>query len=250
MHARVRLSLSPSWAARGLARMTSPAGAIRQPHYTTRGSTLQAALPRGILAPWPRFARPLCTSPPETPPRPFEGAVLEGSPGSFMMMDSPLQARFVNMIMKNGKKQVARRILWDAMSMIRDAGHDPQAVFLVALENVRPMMEMRSMRSGQVPFPLNPKRAEGQAMKWLVDAARKRQARGGMADGLSQELLQAYQGKGAAAARREAVHKAAVANQAAAHFRWRNTSTKDPNAIDMDKETYRPKGRRAIRRLQ
>jgi len=154
------------------------------------------------------------------------------------------------MLMKQGKKQTARRILWGAMRLIRNSGEDPQLVFLGAIENVRPMMEMRSMRQGAVPFPLNPKRAEGQAMKWIVQGARKRKARGGMEVGLSQELLQAYQGKGAAVAKREAVHKMAVANQAAAHFRWRSGSSKDGGEVDTEQQTYRPVGRRSVRRLQ
>ena len=82
------------------------------------------------------------------------------------------------------------------------------------------MMEMRTFRSGPVPFPLNPKRAEGQAMKWIIAAARKR-AGTSFDRRLAQELLAAHQRKGAAVQKREEVHKMAVANQAAAHFRWR-----------------------------
>merc|ERR1719454_1969096 len=78
----------------------------------------------------------------------------------------------INMIMMQGKKEIARKHLWEAITMIRDGGQDAQEVFHGALDNVQPMMEMKSFRSGPVPYPLNPRRAEGQAMKWIVAAAR------------------------------------------------------------------------------
>jgi len=167
------------------------------------------------------------------------------------LFQDPIHERFVNMIMRKGKKNTARSILWDALKHIRDQGEEPQLVFLGALENARPVMEMRSMRQGQVPFPISPRRAEGQAMKWIVASAKKRsKGRGGMRMGLSQELLQAFQGKGSAVARKETVHKMAIANQASAHFRWRSGSSSGNAEIDVDQKTYRPMGRRSKRRLQ
>ena len=80
----------------------------------------------------------------------------------------------IAMLMKGGKKETARKILWKTFVRLQDGGHDPQEIFYVALDNVRPMMEMRTFKSGPVPFPLNPRRAEGQAMKWIIAAARKR----------------------------------------------------------------------------
>lgn len=172
---------------------------------------------------------------------------------AFLLLESPTYSRFVNMMMKSGKKQTARKLLWQTMVNIRDAGHDPQEVFFTALDNARPMMEMRSFRAGPVPFPLAPRRAEGQAMKWIVQAARKRGGRGGKPfdQKLTQELLDAYQLKGGAVAKREAVHRDAVINQAAAHFRWRAGNDNLPaGSVDLDRKSYRPVGRRTVKRLQ
>lgn len=178
-----------------------------------------------------------------------EPAVRGASPNAFLTWESPEYARFVNIIMMSGKKEVARKLLWRAFVRLRDGGHDPQDVFYGALENVRPMMEMRTFKSGPVPFPLNPRRAEGQAMKWIRDAARKRTGQS-LDVGLAAELLAAHQYKGSAIQKKEDVHKAAVANQAAAHFRWRAGNSKTPGSIDLDRKEYRPRGRRANKRLQ
>jgi len=172
---------------------------------------------------------------------------------AFLMFESPVYSRMVNMIMMQGKKERARKHLWEALLRIRESGHDPQEVFYGALDNVRPMMEMKSFRTGPVPFPLNPRRAEGQAMKWLVAAARGKKGaakRGHFDRRLANELLAAYQNKGGAIAKKEEVHKAAVANQAAAHFRWRVSSSSAQGSVNMDRRQYRPIGRRAIKRLQ
>ena len=171
----------------------------------------------------------------------------------FLGFQDPVYERFVNIMMMDGKKQTARKLLWRALGRIRDSGHDPLTVFHGALENVLPMMEMRSSRSGgsgMVPFPLTPKRAEGVAMKWIVGAARKRNASSQMDARLSHELLQAYQNKGTAVGRRETVHKMALANQAAAHFRWRG-GAREPGSVNIDsRKQYRPLGRRSVKRLQ
>lgn len=112
------------------------------------------------------------------------------------------------------------------------------------------MMEMRTFRAGPVPFPLNTRRAEGQAMKWLVKAARDRRGTSSFDSKLAQELLAAQQHKGSAIMKREQVHKMAVANQAAAHFRWRAGASRPAGSVDMDRKRYRPQGRRAIKRFQ
>lgn len=172
---------------------------------------------------------------------------------AFLMFEGPVYSRMVNMIMRCGKKETARKHLWQALVNIRDGGNDPQEVFYGALDNVRPMMEMKSYRSGPVPFPLNPKRSQGQAMKWIISAARGKkgaQKRGKFDRRLANELLQAYQNKGAAIAKKEQVHKDAVANQAAAHFRWRVSASSSQGSIDMDRKQFRPRGRRDIKRLQ
>lgn len=179
-----------------------------------------------------------------------EPAVLEAPPHAFLAYESPLVGRFVNMMMQDGKKMIARKLLMGAFTKLRDDGKDPLVVFRDALENVRPMMEVRTMKTGMVPYPLTPRRAEGLSMKWIIHAARKRSVLGGMSTKLYLELLQAEQGKGSAVARREAVHKLALQNQAAAHFRWRAAGTTVQGAIDMDKKSYRPQGRRSIKELK
>ena len=174
------------------------------------------------------------------------------TPEQFLAYRQPVYERFVNMLMMDGKKQTARKVMWKTLGQIRDRGHNPHSIFEGALANVLPMMEMRNSTSGQgmVPFPLAPRRAEGIAMKWLVAAARKRKASGNMDDRLSNELLQAYQNKGTAVGKREATHKSALANQAGAHFRWRGGAT-EPGAVNMDsRKTFRPGGRRSVKRLQ
>lgn len=169
---------------------------------------------------------------------------------AFLPFESPIYARFVNLIMYEGKKQTARKLLWSTFTRLRDLGHDPQDVFHDALDNVRPLMELRTFKAGPVPFPLNPTRAEGQAMKWIVKAARDRSGTATFDSKLAQELLAAQQHKGVAVSKREQVHKMAVANQAAAHFRWRIGGSKAAGALDMDRKQYRPQGRRAVKRSQ
>ena len=177
-----------------------------------------------------------------------EPVVRNASPTAFLLWESPEYNRFVNIIMTDGKKETARKVLWNSFKRLRDGGHDPQDIFHGALDNVRPMMEMRTFKSGPVPFPLNPRRAEGQAMKWIVGAARKRTGQS-LDKSLANELLNAYQHKGGAIQKKEEVHKTAVANQAAAHFRWRVSSARAPGSIDLDRKPHRPLGRRSIKRL-
>ena len=174
---------------------------------------------------------------------------------AFLLFESPTYERFVNMMMLAGRKQQVRKIMWSTMKRIRDAGHDPQEVFFTALDNVRPMMEMKTTNraTGPTPYPINFKRAEGQAMKWIIQAARKRGLRNGIKFDvkLTEEFLAAYTLKGGAVNKREQVHRDAVTNQAAAHFRWRVGSGSAPaGSIDMDRKSYRPVGRRSVKRLQ
>ena len=168
---------------------------------------------------------------------------------AFMYWESPTYQRFVNMMMKDGKKQTARALMWKTFSRLREGGHDAQEVFYGALDNVRPMMEVRTLKAGPVPFPLTPRRAEGQAMKWIIAAARKRGATS-FDRKLAQELIAAHQFKGAAVQKRESVHATAVANQAAAHFRWRSSGALPAGSVDMDRKSYRPVGRRIVKKLQ
>ena len=165
----------------------------------------------------------------------------------FVYFEDPEYERFVNMMMMKGKKQTSRTILWKAFAQLREGGHDPMPTFRAALANARPMVELRTRRNNQVPFPLTPRRAEGLAMKWLVWSARKRNTRG-MAPALAAELLAASQMKGGAVGRRDEMHKSALANQAAAHFRWRGGDGGAAGAIDMEKRAHKPTGRRKMLR--
>jgi|TARA_B100000524_G_scaffold269071_1_gene147880 small subunit ribosomal protein S7 len=172
-------------------------------------------------------------------------------PSPFALFDSPELSRFVNMLMQEGKKQTARTILWKAFGRLRRGGHDPREVFDKAIENATPLMAVRTVKSRgnqQVPFPLTPRRAEGLAMKWIVNAARGRKAGATMDEKLYQELMQASDGKGAAVGRKEAIHQLALANQAQAHFRWHASA--EPGQVDMNRKSLHPQGRRAIRRWQ
>ncbi len=134
-------------------------------------------------------------------------------------------AKFMNVIMLNGKKSVAERIVYGALGRIADkteAG-DPVEVFYKALDNVRPMVEVKSRRVGgatyQVPVEVRPQRRTALAMRWLVDAARKRGEKS-MDARLAGEILDAYASRGTAVKKREDTHRMAEANKAFSHYRW------------------------------
>ena len=133
-------------------------------------------------------------------------------------------AKFVNVIMLNGKKSIAEKILYGALDVIKDKGaEEPLQIFYQALENIRPVIEVKSRRVGgatyQVPVEVRPNRRNALAMRWLVDAARGRGEKS-MAQRLANEMMEACEGKGAAVKKREDVHRMAEANKAFAHYRW------------------------------
>lgn len=133
-------------------------------------------------------------------------------------------AKFMNHVMVSGKKAVAERIVYGALDRIRErTGNDPIEVFDAALETVAPMVEVKSRRVGgatyQVPVEVRPSRRSALAMRWLVDSARKRGEKS-MAMRLAGELMDAAEGRGAAARRREDTHRMAEANRAFAHYRF------------------------------
>jgi len=137
---------------------------------------------------------------------------------------SELLAKFVNIVMVDGKKSIADKIVYTALdTMAEKSRKDHLAVFEEALENVRPSVEVKSRRVGgstyQVPVEVRPVRRNALAMRWVVEAARKRGEKS-MAARLSAELLDAAQNKGTAVKKREDVHKMADANKAFAHYRW------------------------------
>lgn len=133
-------------------------------------------------------------------------------------------AKFVNVLMIQGKKAVAERIIYGALDQIqKKSGKDPVEVFTQALSNVRPMVEVKSRRVGganyQVPVEVRSVRRTALAMRWLRDAARKRGEKS-MGIRLAGELMDAAENRGSAIKKREEVHRMAEANKAFAHFRF------------------------------
>lgn len=138
---------------------------------------------------------------------------------------SKLVSKFVNCFMWDGKKSVATRVFYGAMDIIADKVKDapPLEVFTRAVENVKPLIEVRSKRIGganyQVPMQVSSKRQLSLAIRWLRDAVRS--GKGSATAGrLASELMSAYKGEGAAMQTRENVHRMAEANKAFAHFAW------------------------------
>lgn len=133
-------------------------------------------------------------------------------------------AKFINMIMRKGKKSVAERIMYYALDNIsQKSSLESVELMEKALENVRPTVEVKSRRVGgatyQVPVEVRASRRNTLAMRWLIDAAKKRGEKS-MAQKLAGELLDASESKGSAVKRREDTHRMAEANKAFAHFRW------------------------------
>ncbi len=137
---------------------------------------------------------------------------------------SVMLTKFMNMIMESGKKSIAEGIIYGALDVIEGKGHAvPLDVLSKALENVQPRVEVKSRRVGgatyQVPVEVRPSRRLALAMRWLIDASRKRNERT-MAKKLAGELMEAFEGRGAAAKKREDTHRMAEANKAFSHYRW------------------------------
>jgi len=133
-------------------------------------------------------------------------------------------AKFINTIMSDGKKSVAERIMYGALDTIESRGKgDPVELFNVALEKVSPSVEVKSRRVGgatyQVPMEVRPSRQVALAMRWLVEAARRRGEKTMMLR-LAGELIDASEERGAAVKKREDTHKMAEANKAFSHFRF------------------------------
>ncbi|RMG32581.1 MAG: 30S ribosomal protein S7 [Gammaproteobacteria bacterium] len=137
---------------------------------------------------------------------------------------SQVLAKFINMVMVDGKKSVAERIMYGALDMVAERrGGDPMELLEQALDNVRPMVEVKSRRVGgatyQVPVEVRPVRRNALAMRWLIEAARKRSEKS-MAARLAGELMDAAEQKGAAVKKKEDTHRMAEANKAFSHYRW------------------------------
>ncbi|WP_386688618.1 MULTISPECIES: 30S ribosomal protein S7 [unclassified Lonepinella] len=137
---------------------------------------------------------------------------------------SELLAKFINVLMVDGKKSIAESIVYDALeTLAQRTEKDALEAFEVALENVRPTVEVKSRRVGgstyQVPVEVRPTRRNALGMRWIVEAARKRGDKS-MALRLANELSDAADNKGSAVKKREDVHRMAEANKAFAHYRW------------------------------
>ncbi|QTH62806.1 30S ribosomal protein S7 [Psychrosphaera ytuae] len=137
---------------------------------------------------------------------------------------SELLTKFINVVMLDGKKAVAEKIIYGALDVAAEkTGKDHLVVLDEALDNVRPSVEVKSRRVGgstyQVPVEVRPVRRNTLAMRWLVEAARKRGEKS-MALRLANEITDAIDNKGSAVKKREDVHKMAEANKAFAHYRW------------------------------
>lgn len=132
--------------------------------------------------------------------------------------------KFMNIVMVDGKKSAAERIVYGAFDLIeKRAGGDPVKLFHDALENVKPQLEVRSRRVGgatyQVPVDVRPVRGQALAFRWLIAMARKR-SENTMVERLSGELMDAANNRGAAVKKREDTHRMADANRAFSHYRW------------------------------
>ncbi len=137
---------------------------------------------------------------------------------------SVLVTQLINKIMLNGKKTLAERIVYHALDRISErTANDPVITLKKAVENARPLLEVRSRRVGgatyQVPVEVRPQRGTTLALRWLVNYSRQRREHT-MADRLVGEIMDASQGQGASVKRREDIHKMAEANKAFAHYRW------------------------------
>ena len=138
--------------------------------------------------------------------------------------DSKLVSKFLNCVMRDGKKSTAETILYGAFDIMQDKTKEsPLKLFEKAVDNVRPLIEVKSRRVGgstyQVPTEIRPSRRTALGIRWIIGFARKRPEKG-MAKKLAAEFMDAANGRGASVKKREDTHKMAEANKAFAHFRW------------------------------
>ncbi len=137
---------------------------------------------------------------------------------------SAIIPKLINSLMYDGKKTVAEKIVYDAIEKIKSKSKDdPLNIFNTAISNIKPALEVRSRRVGgatyQVPVEVKSKRSQALALRWLIDASRKRKDKK-MSDKIFNEIYDAYQNRGSAIKKKEETHKMAESNKAFAHFRW------------------------------
>ncbi|MBE6157082.1 MAG: 30S ribosomal protein S7 [Firmicutes bacterium] len=138
--------------------------------------------------------------------------------------NSKIVTKLINAVMLDGKKGTAEKIIYEAFDMIKEkTGKNPVEVFDAAMENIMPLLEVKSRRVGgsnyQVPMEVRPDRRQTLGLRWLVNYSKNRSGRG-MASKLANEIMDAANGVGGAVKKREDTHKMAEANKAFAHYRW------------------------------
>lgn len=138
--------------------------------------------------------------------------------------NSKLVSKFINVMLKDGKKSIAEKIFYSAFDIIKEkTGQDPLKVFKTALENVKPVVEVKPRRVGgatyQVPVEIRPQRRTALAIRWIIKYARERNEKT-MKERLAGELLDAFNNSGASIKKKEDTHRMAEANKAFAHYRW------------------------------
>ena len=150
------------------------------------------------------------------------------APRKILLVDSKYKStiipKLINSIMNDGKKTIAEKIVYDAIDKIKSKSkEEPINIFNEAINNLKPTVEVRSRRVGgatyQVPVEVKSKRSQALALRWLVEASRKRKDKQ-MSDKIFNEIYDAYQNKGLAIKKKEDTHKMAESNKAFAHFRW------------------------------
>jgi len=150
------------------------------------------------------------------------------TPNKILLKDakykSDLILKLMNSVMYDGKKTIAEKIVYDALNKLQSkAKEEPIKIFDAAINNIKPTIEVRSRRVGgatyQVPVEVKQKRSKTLAIRWLVNASKKRKDKN-MSDKICFELYDAYQGKGSAIKKKEDMHRMAESNKAFAHFRW------------------------------
>jgi small subunit ribosomal protein S7 len=158
------------------------------------------------------------------PRKPLKPREKRAFPGPDFRFNSPLVSRFINRIIERGKKTVAERVFSDAMDIIKEkTKEDPLVVFNRALDNVRPILEVKPRRVGgatyQVPVEVRPDRSLTLAMEWIVLYSREKSGKP-MRERLAEELIAASKKEGSSMKKREDTHKMAESNKAFAHYRW------------------------------
>jgi small subunit ribosomal protein S7 len=155
---------------------------------------------------------------------PRRGKVIRKRPTPDAKFGSVIVQTMINKIMKDGKKSLAERIVYDAMDLVADrAKEEPKQVVEQAIRNAMPILEVRPRRVGgatyQIPLEVRPARQMSLAMRWIIGSARARTGRP-MSDRLATELLDAYREQGTAIKKRDDTHRMAEANKAFVHYRW------------------------------